>query len=448
MKDILARNINVFLADHREEELVRLINELHPADIAEIIDFLEDEQKLVVFNLLDPELASEVLLELADHSRDFITNSLSVEQLSEMVAEMDSDDAADFVAELSQENATAVLEAIEPDESADVRRLLLYKEDTAGGIMQIELIAAQEDDTVDDAINRIRASADEVGDISFVFVIDPNRVLRGQISLRKLLLASPEQKVKAVMSPPEMVIEVDEDQEEVAQKFQKYDLRSAPVVDSQGRLLGRITVDDIFDVFHEEVDEDFQRMAGLGEVEIYGDPVLTISRLRLPWLLANLTGGLVTGYLVWLFKITLQDVLALVTFIPAIMALGGSVGIQSSTLVVRGLALGRINVKQTRQILFKEFRVALVMGLACGIGGAVVAKIWHGRTMLGLVVGLSIVAAITLSSILGAAAPVIFRRFNIDPALASGPFVTMCNDILGILIYMGIATVFLKYLMY
>ena len=444
MKDIIQRNLDSFLEGGRDEELGRLLADLHPADVAEILEYEDEEAKRRVFNLLAAEHAAEVLLELSDVSREQILEPIDVDRLSEMVAEMDSDDAADIVAELNAEDQAAVLEAIEPQDSDEVRRLLLYDEESAGGIMQLELISAREDETVTEIVERIREIGDEVEDLNYVFVVDAQGRLRGWVSLRQLLLARPDQRLGEMMVPCELVIPVDEDQEQVAQDFQKYDVRSAPVVDAQGRLLGRITVDDVFDVYSEEVDEDFYRMAGTSEEEVYSDRILRISRLRLPWLLVNLTGGLVTGYLVWLFKVALQDVLALVTFIPAIMALGGSVGMQSSTIIVRGMALGRIGTGQVGSVLFKEFRVALIMGVVCGFGGALVARIWHGRADLGLIVGISMLAAITMSSMLGSVTPAAFRRLNIDPALASGPFVTMCNDVVGILLYMGIATVMLK----
>jgi magnesium transporter len=440
MKDILQRNLKFFLDGARDQELGRLLNDLHPADIAEIIEPLDEVDAIRVLTLLGPELSSQVMVELPESALERITPLLPSARLSEMVSHMDSDDAADILANLPDEEAKAVLAAIEPEESAEVRRLLLYDDDTAGGIMQVELISALDDETVADAVEHIRAAKDEVEALSYVFVVDRNNVLRGQIGLTTLLLATPGTPLRDLMSPCELVVEVTEDQEAVAQDFQKYDVRSAPVVDEHGRLLGRITVDDVLDVVHEEVDEDVSRMAGTSEEEIYSDKIFKISRLRLPWLIVNLIGGLVTGYLVWLFKMALEDVLALVTFIPAIMALGGSVGIQSSTIVVRGMALGRINPGKVGHVLFKEFRVALLMGLVCGLGGALVAQLWHRRPVLGIIVGLSMFFAITMLALLGAFAPAIFRRLSIDPALASGPFVTMCNDILGIIVYMGIAT--------
>jgi magnesium transporter len=448
MKDILARNLDAFLEEHREGELAGLLAELHPADAAELIMGLEEEEdRSVVFSLLTTEMAPQVLMELPEAEREDLVQTIPAEQLSRIISEMDSDDAADVVGGLDDDEAAEVLGFFKPEESAEVRRLLLYDEDTAGGIMQLELVRAKEDETQQEVVEHIRRAEDEVEGLNYVYVVDRAGRLRGWVTLRRLLLARPDDLVRDLMSDCELVINVHEDQEAVVQKFKKYDSRSSPVVDDQGRLLGRITVDDVFDVFHEEVDEDFYRMAGTSEEEIYSDSVFKISRLRLPWLLANLSGGLVTGYLVWQFKVALRDVLALVTFIPAIMALGGSVGIQSSTIVVRNLALNRLPSGRMAGMFFKELRVALVMGLVCGIGGALVAKLWHGQAILGLVVGLSMFSAIILSSVLGALTPAFFRRLNIDPALAAGPFVTMCNDILGILLYMGIATVFLKFML-
>ena len=443
MKDIIARNLGSFLETGREGELSRLLCDLHPADVADILEPLDPELKVRVFEILDSETASEVLLEFSEASREQVIGPMPMERLSEMVAEMDSDDAADIVADLPEEDAEAVLGSIEPEDSDEVRLLLMYDEDTAGGIMQIELVSAKEHETVSDVVEAIRAQEDELTDLNYVFIVDNDERLRGEVSLQRLLLSQSDRELRDIMASCALVINVGEDQEEVAKKFLKYDVRSAPVVDAQGRLLGRITVDDVFDVFHEEVDEDIYRMAGTSEEAVYSEKVFRISRLRLPWLLVNLSGGLATGYLMWLFKVALQDVLALVTFIPAIMALGGSVGIQSSTIMVRGIALGRIGSGQILQVMFKELRVALIMGVVCGLGGAIVAMVWHREPTIGLIVGLSMMSAITFSSVLGAVTPAAFKRLNIDPALASGPFVTMCNDLIGITLYMGIATLFL-----
>ena len=238
------------------------------------------------------------------------------------------------------------------------------------------------------------------------------------------------------------------DQEDVARLFQKYDILSAPVVEANGTLLGRITIDDIVDVIEEEVSEDLLRMGGTHEDElVYGDQIWKISRYRLPWLLTTLLGGLLTGYLLWLFKVALTDAIVLVTFVPVIMALGGSVAIQSTTITVRGMATGQIDLQRLGRTILKEIRVGLLMALACGLTLGLAAEIWHRNPALGLSVGLSLATVIVVSSIMGTLIPVVFQKLGIDPAVSSGPFVTIVNDISGLLIYLAISTGFLKYIL-
>jgi magnesium transporter len=233
----------------------------------------------------------------------------------------------------------------------------------------------------------------------------------------------------------------------VARIFQKYDLLSAPVVEGDGTLVGRITIDDIMDIIEEEVSEDIFRMAGTHEDElVYGDKIWKISRLRLPWLITNLFGGLLTGYLLWIFKVALHDAIVLVTFVPVITGMGGNVGIQSSSITVRGLATGDVDLQRLGRTIFKEVRVGLLMALACGFTLGAVAEIWHHNPALGFAVGSAMAAAIVVASLMGTLVPIIFKRLGVDPAVASGPFVTTANDITGILIYLSISTVFLKYI--
>ncbi|MBW2086443.1 MAG: magnesium transporter, partial [Deltaproteobacteria bacterium] len=429
----------------REEEFARLIKGLHPADVAELMEFLEGHDKVRFYFLLDPKLAAEVLLSLPEHSREHLLSILPVKLLSRAVDEMDSDDGTDIVASLSDEDASSILATIDVEDSDEISRLLKYREDTAGGLMQLELVVAGENETVAEAIEHIRAKQHEVQDLNYVFVVDENHKLLGQVDLQTLVLSSPDTRLREVVSPVELIINVDEDQEEVARKFMKYDTRAAPVVSDKGILLGRITVDDVIDVVQEEASEDFYRVAGTHEdEELYQSHVFKIVKLRLPWLLVNLLGGFLSGNLIWLFKVTLKDVLVLVAFIPIITALGGSVGIQSSTIVIRGLALGRFGRGQVLRILARDLRVALALGLVCGSGAALAAGLWQSTAILGLVVGLSMFLAITLAGTLGSLTPLILKRLNIDPALASGPFTTAMNDITGLTIYMIIATAFLR----
>jgi len=313
--------------------------------------------------------------------------------------------------------------------------------------MQLELVAVPQSVTVRDTIEQVRSSAGEVEDLHNVFVVDEGGGLVGVLPLRKLILASPDSQIRFIMDPANINVTPEVDQEEVAEMFRKYDMISLPVVNHKGKLLGRIMVDDVVDVIEQEDSEDIMKMAGIPEEElVYGGPVLKISRARLPWLITNLFGGLLTGYLMWLFKMTLHEVLALITFIPVTTAMGGNIGIQSSSIMVRGFAIGRVDFNNLRRVLFKEIRIGLLMGVACGIVAGCAAVLWHKDLLLGPIVALAMVTAITVAAAMGTLIPAFFKKVKIDPAIASGPFVTTANDIVGIIIYLGIATLFLKYL--
>jgi magnesium transporter len=436
-------NIAPLLEDGRENELIGILTELHAADIAEALSPLDMEDTIKVMSYLDISKAADVLVELSETARDHVAQGLPRERLTRLVAEMESDDAADIVGDLDGATAQEVLSAIDSEDSEDVRRLLLYDEETAGGLMQVELASAPDTDTVSQVIERIREfnrDNQDLDDISTVFVVDRNRSLRGSVSLNSLILARGETPVAELVRSPGLVVRVDEDQEAVAQKFQKYDARTAPVVDSQNRLLGRITVDDIIDVMHEETDQDFYRLAGSSEEEIYTSGVVKTAALRLPWLMFNLCGGFVTSMILTHFEASLLKTLALVTFVPMVMSLSGAVGSQSATITVRGLAMGRIASGQILKSLYKEQKVTAFMALAFGLTIALVSGAIHGALRLGLAVGLSITVAILVSAMLGAVTPVFFKAVNIDPALASGPVVTSTNDVVSLLIYTIIGT--------
>jgi magnesium transporter len=402
------------LSQNRLPEAAQLLADLHPADIADLFEVLDEYEKKELFRQLDTDTASEVIAELSEFSQDQILADISQQRLGEIVDELDSDDAADLLASVPEEVAEKVLAAIDVEDSRDVRRLLAYDEETAGGIMQAELLAVPQEATM---------------------------------SLQRLILADPHEQISQVMETSFHPIPVNMDQEEVARMFQKYDIISAPVVEPDGTLVGRITIDDIIDIFEEEASEDVLRMAGTHEDElVYGDQIWKISRFRLPWLLITLLGGLFTGYLLWLFKLALADAIVLVTFVPVIMALGGSVAIQSTTITVRGLATGQIDLQRLGRTIYKETRVGLLMALACGLTVGIAAEIWHRNPVLGLTVGFSMAMVIIVASFMGTLIPVIFQRLGIDPAVSSGPFVTIANDISGIVIYLSVSTAFLKYI--
>ena len=445
-RDILSL-LEAALSQNRLPEAAQLLADLHPADIADLFEVLDEFEKKELFRQLDTDTASEVIAELSEFSKDQILADISEQRLGEIVDELDSDDAADLLASVPEEVAEKVLAAIDVEDSRDVRRLLAYDEETAGGIMQAELLAVPQEATIADAIDRVRELGESLDDLANIFVINSKNLAVGQLSLQRLILADPHEQISQVMETSFHPIPVNMDQEEVARIFQKYDIISAPVVEPDGTLVGRITIDDIIDIFEEEASEDVLRMAGTHEDElVYGDQIWKISRFRLPWLLITLLGGLFTGYLLWLFKLALADAIVLVTFVPVIMALGGSVAIQSTTITVRGLATGQIDLQRLGRTIYKETRVGLLMALACGLTVGIAAEIWHRNPVLGLTVGFSMAMVIIVASFMGTLIPVIFQRLGIDPAVSSGPFVTIANDISGIVIYLSVSTAFLKYI--
>jgi magnesium transporter len=433
-------NIAPLLEEGREGELTSLLSSLHPADVAEALGPLGLEATIKVMACLDIQRAADVLVELNESNRDQVAQGLPKERLAQLLTEMDSDDAADIVGDLEDHQVEEVLSGLDSEDSEDVRRLLMYDEETAGGLMQVELVSAADTDTVEMVVERIREAGEDVEDIGHVFIVDANQAFRGVVSLKDLLLAGRADGVGSLVRNPGLVVRVDEGQEAVAQKFQKYDVRAAPVVDSQNRLLGRITVDDIIDVLHEEADKDFYRLAGSSEEEIYASSVLRTAGLRLPWLLFNLFGGFLTSMILAHYEASLLKTVALVTFVPMVMSLSGAVGSQSATITVRGLATGRIAAGQSLRSLAKEQRVTAFMALAFGLTIALISGAIHQTARLGLAVGLSISAAIVVSALLGAVTPVFFRSVKIDPALASGPVVTSANDVVSLLIYTMIGT--------
>lgn len=324
----------------------------------------------------------------------------------------------------------------------EVESLLRYPEDTAGGLMQLELVSVPETATVDQAVETIRAMTDEVEEIHFVYVVDAQERLVGLLRLEKLILAKPHRPVADLMDRDIHAVHPDLDQEEVARMFKRYDLVTLPVVNEEGRLLGLILHDDAVDVLEEEANEDMLHMAGAAHHEpelVYTDQLFKIAWVRLPWLLATLAGLIVPALLVWAFQLSFPHMLALVPFIPVIGAMGGNVGTQSSTIVVRGFATGRVDFHNLGRFLSKELVIGMIMGLACGLVAGAMALFWHGSPLLGVTVGISMTVAIVASAIMGVLVPYLFRLIKIDPAIAAGPAVTTIDDILAIGIYYLVA---------
>ncbi|MBN2496072.1 MAG: magnesium transporter [Deltaproteobacteria bacterium] len=420
--------------------LRRFLTLLHPADLAILFATLDRDHWPRVIHSLKVAEISDLMEELPDQLRDDLAELLSHEQLVDIFEEMASDDAADVIADLPEPLAEKVLASIPPEDRVEVETLLGYPEDSAGGLMQMELVSVRETATVQEAIESIRAAAGEVEDLHMVYVMDDAGRVCGLLPLDRLILASPTAPVSSVADRDIRTVRPEVDQEEVAQMFKRYDLVSMAVVDGEGRLLGRILHDDVVDVIEEEAEEDMLRMAGAEEPElIYSNRVFRIASVRIPWLLATIGGGLLSGALLWQFKVSFPQMLALLTFVPVIAAMGGNIGSQSSTIVVRGFATGRIDFHNLSQFLLRELAIGLIMGFFCGLVLTLTARIWHGDYLLALTAGLSMALAITASAITGVLVPFLFRSIRVDPAIAAGPLVTTANDVLGLAIYFSIA---------
>ena len=430
----------------QEIKILTLISRFHPDDIAELLENLEEEEKSKLFRLLDVETASDVIMELNDISRELIIEDMSSEELSEIVDDMPSDDAADFIGDLPEEQKQEILSHLDQEKSEDVQMLLEYPEDSAGGIMQTELISVKQHLTVSAAIDLIRSLSDEVEDFHNVFATDENEKLVGVLPLRKLILAKPETSISSIMDKSLIYVNADMDQEEVANTVKRYDLISLPVVDSDMHLLGRIMVDDVIDVIQEEDSEDIFRMAGISEEEdvVYSGATYKVCMTRLPWLVFILFGTLLSGYFLWVYESTLKELLALVTFVPVICAMSGNVGVQSTSIVIRGLATGRIDFLNLKKMVLKELVVGIVIGLICAFIGACIGVLWHGNMIMGVSIFLAMFITITFAAFTGVLIPVFFKKMKIDPAVASGALVTTSNDLIAINIYFLLASWLMK----
>lgn len=441
----LIEEVKLSIEHGNHQALKKMIDDLRPADVADLIEYLDPEERLFIFNLLEPEGAGDVFVEIEPPVKGMILKDLDNQAISDIIQELDSDDAADLVGDLPAERAREIIETVGHDVSQELKKLLPYPEDTAGGIMALEFIAVKADSTVQDAIETIRKKRKEVENLYYLWVVDDFGRLTGLIALQDLVLETPGTRISTIMNPEVISVDVYTDQEEVAGLVKKYDLVSIPVVDADHRLVGRITYDDIIDVMEEEADEDITLMAGVIYQEIGEESSLKISRARLPWLIVGLFGGLIAAMVINRFESCLEKIIALSFFFPVIMAMGGNTGTQAATIVVRGLATGDIGLTNIGRRLWVEMRAGVINGIICGIILGLISGYWLSDYWLGSILSLSLVLIIVNSSIIGSAIPLGLKRLNIDPALATGPFVTTINDILGLLIYLVLVNLFLKF---
>ncbi len=433
------RQLNDLLEKNRDEDMRHFLHEMAPEDIAEVLGEFSAEDKLRIFNFLDIGNAAVVLDDTDPQSRLQILQKLESDKLARVLDEMPVDEAADIIEEVPEKDREDILDLMEEKDAEEVEEILGYPEDSAGRVMNPEFVSVRENNDVEDAIRHIRSlEVDE--QVFYVYVMDEDEKLRGVVPIRKLLTAPKGTIIKDILEEDIRAILVDEDQEKAALLMKKYDLFSLPVVDNEGRLVGRITADDIIDVMDEERGEDISKMTGTIEEEQGTETTLRATQNRLPWLITCMLGSIITGLVIQMYRITLAETLALISFIPVITATGGNSGVQASTVVVREIALGSMDFSRVGEEIWRQLKIALGLGLMCGIVLSILANIWVKNSMIGLIVGLSIFLVVVWSNFVGVLTPVIFKKIHLDPAISSGPLITTLNDIIGVFIYLSIAT--------
>ncbi len=416
--------------------IVSHVNELHPADIAEIMDYVNLQEAQYIYELLDEEQAADVLVEIDEDVRDKFLASLSAKEIAESIENMDSDDATDLIQDLPEKKQEEVLSEIKDEsQSSDISDLLAYEEDSAGGIMAKEFVAANSDWTVKEALTMLRKQVEDVDNVYTIYVTNVQSKLLGTLSLKKFLYASDQTLIKDLYRPDPIVVNAMVPAEEVASIMEKYELVVIPVVNDFGVLIGRITIDDALEVIKEEAEKDYQMASGISEKVESSDNILTLSRARLPWLLIGLTGGILGAYVIGGFEDKISEFPVMASFIPLILAMGGNVGVQSSAIIVQSLANNSLEIETIAKKLIKELLVALVNGVICSLIALVFCLFTENDPLLSLTIGVALISVFLYAGLFGTFIPLILNRYKIDPALATGPFITTTNDVIGLLLY-------------
>ncbi len=446
-EDYLKHISDIIHADNEDQARAELA-ELHPADIAKLYENLSLNEAEYLFKLLDEDAAADVLMELDEDDRLKLLSDMPAEEIAKQIDHLDTDDAVDLIQQLDEEEREEILSKIEDIEQAgDIIDLLNYDEDTAGGLMGTEMIVVNENWSMPECIKQMRLQAEDMDEIYYVYVVDNDQKLRGTFPLKKMLTHPSVSKIKHVMETDPVSVKVDTPIDEVALDFEKYDLVAMPVVDSIGRLLGRITVDDVMDQVREASERDYQLASGISSDVDADDTVLAQTKARIPWLLVGIASGLLASAILGTFEAQLQAVTALALFIPIIGGTGGNVGVQASAIVVQGLANGSLDIKNFAKQLGKE----ILIGLLNATVMSAVVLVYNLITMPGdLAVTVSVAASLFIvvmfASLLGTIVPLTLEKIHINPALATGPFIQISNDIVGLIIYVQISTFFLSVL--
>ena len=441
---IKLENVKKLIRRNAKVPLEKLLNKLHPADLALIITNLSDLDRKKIWSFIeDRSKIAKIILEMQDVDIVNIIEELSPQEAATLLSEMDSDDASYVLRIISKEKQYSLLQYISKDELIDVEELLNYPEDSAGSMMNTSAFALHMDTSVKDA-TKLLDKAEDLEMVFYLYVVDGENRLTGVLSLRQLILNPPEKKLSDIMIRDVISVSVTDNQEYVADLVEKYDFLALPVVDEQHKLCGIITIDDVIDIIKDQASEDIYAMAGLTQNDMMFDKSpYKVASTRLPWLLITFIGEIIAGLVVTFFQGKITDFAILVTFMPIVMAMGGNVGSQSATVIIQGAALGKIDTSKWSRVILKELTVGALMGIVIGLLLGIVAPLWEGDAQLGIIVGVAIFSAMLFASLTGSMVPITLMKLKFDPAIASAPFITALNDITGLTIYFLISMILL-----
>jgi len=443
-KDLI-QQLEQLIQNKDDHQLGVLLNDLHHADIAEILDELDFDEATYIFKVLDSEKTAEILLELEDDLRENILSRLSPKEIAEELDELETNDAADIITELSKGRKEEVISELQDVEHAkDIVDLLRYDESTAGGIMHKELVKVNENWNVLTCVKEMRIQAENISRVHSIYVVDDENRLKGRLSLKDLLTTSTKTPISEVYIRKLNSVQVDTKDVEVARIMQKYDLEAIPVIDELGRLVGRITIDDIVDVIKEEADKDYQLAAGITQDVEANDSVLELTKARLPWLLIGMVIEIIASFVLKSNESAFQKYSTLIIFVPLLSATAGNIGVQASAIVVQGLANGTLK-EFSKQYFSKELTVAMISGTIISLFLLLYHSIMYQQYQVGLAISISIIVVILFAATLGTLVPLFLHKNKIDPAIATGPFITTTNDVFGIILYFAIARLILGF---
>ncbi len=442
---ILIDSIKRLLRRNALTHLGKIVSKTHAADLSLVFRSLSIPNQHKLFEMIEEIEQKGILFSELDEDTFLVFNEgIELDDMAEIFEQMPTDDVADLLGRLPEERSDAIIERMKKESSEEVKGLLHYGDDTAGGIMVPDFIALRENTTAREAIESLQKEHLDVEMPFYLYVVDSNGKLIGVSSLRQLVVVSPETPLKDFMTTDVFTVKTDMDQEEVAKIVARYDILAVPVVDDTNQLVGIVTVDDVIDIIREEATEDILKMAGVGGEEfIETQSVFRSTRIRLPWLFASCIGGIVAFFIIGHFEGSLKKLAYLAAFIPVIMGMGGNIGTQTSTIVVRGLATGRLNIRDTWSVVFKELAIGFILGVVYGFLVGLVAQLRYSTFQVAISVGLAVISSMSVAALVGSLVPMGFARINVDPAVATGPFVTTAIDIVSVYFYFEIATTLL-----